>query len=80
MTVQRINLNAEEIFQKQWLTYQTVRDSAQGFTLIAQDMLVCVNFTQAMRSPYNAYLRCGLQAPYGSMCGRHACCLGRSIA
>lgn len=34
MTVQKVQINAEEIFQKQWLTYQTVRDTAQGLTFI----------------------------------------------
>ena len=62
MTVQKVNLNAEEIFQKQWLTYQTVRDTAQGFALIAPGMPVCVNVTQAMRTTYQSYLKCGQRA------------------
>ena len=61
MTVQKVNLNAEEIFQKQWLTYQTVR----GFALIAPGMPVCVNVTQAMRTAYQAYLKCGQWLPHG---------------
>ena len=36
MTVQKVQLNAEEIFQKQWLTYQTVRDTVRVFLTLCK--------------------------------------------
>ena len=38
MTVQKVNLSPEEMFQKQWQSYQTVRAHSHARVYVRRDM------------------------------------------